>query len=63
MYIDGIVKNLQGVQKYYPGYIMRLYHNKTWQTDREDMQLLCDIFCAEEDLDLCNANNLGMYYS
>ena len=44
--------NLAAVKKYYPGYIMRIYHNYTQNSVM--MKKLCDNFCQESILDLCD---------
>jgi len=40
-YFDGIAKNLKGIQKFYPGWIMRLYY----QIDQNsrNMESLCKL--------------------
>ena len=48
-----LVKNAQTIQDLYPGYIMRIYHNFT-----ENRQL-CELFCQNDHIDLCNVRILG----
>ena len=55
-YFEGIVENLRLMQKYYPGWIMRLYYNM----DKSDPVLakICELACSDQNLDLCDAENL-----
>ncbi len=55
-YFEGIDENLRLMQKYYPGWIMRLYYNM----DKSDPVLakICELACNDQNLDLCDAENL-----
>ena len=56
-YMRGLIKNIKAIKKYYPHqYIMRIYFDER-RMDNQDF--LCDIFCVEPKLDLCNVNNIG----
>ena len=54
---DQAMKNLdlnsESIHSLYPGYIMRIYHNLT------ENQKLCELFCQNEHIDLCNVRKLG----
>ena len=45
--------NAETISHLYPGYIMRIYHNFT------ENQKLCELFCQNEHIDLCNVRKLG----
>ncbi len=45
--------------RFYPGYVMRLYHDFTAEDNPDDMKLLCDAFCMNPDIDLCDSRNAG----
>ena len=45
--------NAETINHLYPGYIMRIYHNFT------ENQKLCELFCQNEHIDLCNVRKLG----
>eukprot|EP00095_Tigriopus_kingsejongensis_P005425 maker-scaffold576_size132709-snap-gene-0.17 protein:Tk05425 transcript:maker-scaffold576_size132709-snap-gene-0.17-mRNA-1 annotation:"hypothetical protein DAPPUDRAFT_96285" len=51
-YLQGIQDNLELIQKYYPGYVMRLYHNLS--PESPVMESLCHLTCHEPMLDLCD---------
>jgi hypothetical protein len=57
-YFRGILENLKAMRQHYPGYVMRLYHNKKVENFK-DFEKLCDLFCNNPDLDLCNTHNIG----
>ncbi len=53
----------------YPGYVMRIHHDFFLPSENEeeeedgvgsvDLKLLCDAFCQNEDVDLCEAHSSG----
>ena len=51
-YFLGIRENLNLIQQYYPGYVMRLYY----QASKTVKEQLCEIACSESSLDLCPAS-------
>ena len=55
-FIGGIERNLRSVQKYFPGYTMRLYYqvppNSSFFKD------ICNLACSHENFDLCNVENI-----
>ena len=55
-YFEGIAENLRLLQKYYPGWTMRLYHS--FEEKDSVMTKLCDLACNDQNLDLCDAENL-----
>lgn len=56
-YFKGIRLNLKGVEQFYPGYTMRLYHNA--DESQTGFKELCDIYCQSNTLDLCNVRHIG----
>eukprot|EP00094_Tigriopus_californicus_P005545 TCALIF_05342-PA protein Name:"Protein of unknown function" AED:0.08 eAED:0.08 QI:58/0.25/0.2/1/0/0.4/5/0/512 len=58
-YFKGIRLNLEGVEQFYPGYTMRLYHNAN--ESQSGFKELCDIFCQSNILDLCNVRHIEGY--
>ena len=42
---------------HYPGYVMRLYHDKSAK-DSKSLTALCSIFCSDDSLDLCEVSAL-----
>ena len=51
---------------YYPGYVIRLYHNADVYDKPDAHALLCDLFCTNRDdaLDLCDVTQLpGMTHN
>ena len=56
---DGIMKNLQLVEKFYPGYSMRVYTDITEKNDAVRHSNLCDMYCNHPALDICDVYNLG----
>ena len=60
-YMRGFVQNVNAVKKYYPHqYIIRLYYNDQTMTDKN---VLCDIYCKESNVDLCNVKIIGRFFS
>ena len=55
-YVNGIKENLQLMKKYYPGYIMRIYHN--FEKNHWAHKYLCKFACDNPILDLCDVKNL-----
>ncbi len=54
-YFKGIQINLDLMRQFYPqDFIMRIYH------DGKSTEDLCEIFCSSPDVDLCNANEIGI---
>ena len=44
---------------YYPGYVIRVYHNAGAHERPDSHALLCELFCARSDvLDLCDVTRL-----
>lgn len=48
------------LDSHYPDYVMRLYHNFDARSSPDELQLLCLVFCQNEDLDLCSAHEAGI---
>ncbi len=46
---------LNDLLRFYKGYVMRIYHNSNG-TEREK---LCDIFCENDNVDLCDSRKCG----
>jgi hypothetical protein len=57
-YFRGIESNLRGMREHYPGYVMRLYHDRS-EEDEEGQRTLCGLYCANPELDLCYVRRLG----
>merc|ERR1712223_841951 len=58
-YKKGFVRNVDAIKKYYPNqYIIRLYYNDQTMTDKN---VLCDIYCQESSVDLCNVKTIDVY--
>ena len=54
-YMRGFVQNVNALKKYYPHqYIIRLYYNDQTMTDKN---VLCEIYCKESNVDLCNVEH------
>ena len=55
-YYAGIKENLSTMSQFYPGWVMRLYHD----LDHHNPLLgeLCDLACNNNNLDLCNVKHL-----
>lgn len=58
-YFNGIKENLAGMQLLYPGFIMRLYYDRSKAQDDPKFSDLCDLFCTQEDFDLCDVTAIG----
>lgn len=56
-YWDGVAANAAGIREFYPGFSMRIHHDRTWSEHPEEMERLCDIFCSEDVLELCNVKD------
>lgn len=48
--------NAKAIATMYPGYYMRVYHNFSSQKHAE---LLCELFCQNDHIDLCDVTKLG----
>ena len=62
-YYNGIANNVASIQSMYPGYIMRLYFQKFSIQETEAFQKLCDLFCYQPNLDLCDVSQIKQYLS
>lgn len=51
--LEDLIDNHNDLPKFYPGYVMRVYH------DRSNVSALCDLFCQSDHLDLCFAGDIG----
>ena len=58
-YFSGIRMNALDSSRLYPGFSMRIYHDKTWSDDDGQMEELCQIACQHTNVDLCSAWELG----
>ena len=58
-YYNGIAENLALIQLLYPDYIMRLYFDKNAVQTEDKYQELCDLYCDEANLDLCDVGEIG----
>ncbi|CAG7724726.1 unnamed protein product, partial [Allacma fusca] len=54
-YFDGILPNLKGMKKIYPGWIMRVYTNASYTPE------FCDVVCADEKLFFCDIRGLQRF--
>lgn len=55
-YFKGIESNLNLLQKFYPGWVIRLYHDI--QPDTGPHRKLCKIACNDNNIDLCYVRQL-----
>ena len=55
-YFDGIEGNLDILQTYYPGWVMRLYHE--FKKNTEPYQKLCSFWCQYPHFDMCDVTDL-----
>ena len=55
-FFDGILSNLKLIPQFYPGWIMRLYHDLNENDSR--FKRLCEMACNYDYLDICNSKNL-----
>ena len=55
-YFEGISENLSLISIYYPGWLMRLYHD----VEKHDLVMkdLCNLACSNQNLDLCDVHEL-----
>jgi hypothetical protein len=53
-YMVQLVANVEAMRRLYPGFVLRLYHDGN--ANRSDV---CDVFCANRDVDLCHVKKLG----
>ncbi|XP_023348814.1 uncharacterized protein LOC111717550, partial [Eurytemora carolleeae] len=60
VYYDGIQDNLKSLDKYYPGWIMRLYLDPT-KLDNNASNNLCTLSCDTNRMDVCSVKSLGPY--
>ncbi len=58
-YLEGISKNYEAIQSYYPGFIMRVYTNVSEITEAKTHSDLCNLFCNNDNLDICDITHLG----
>ena len=58
-YFNGIAENLALIQLLYPDYIMRIYLDKNAIQTEDEYQDLCDLYCSEPNLDLCDVGEIG----
>ena len=58
-YFNGIFDNLALVQLLYPGYVMRLYIDKNAILTDDKYQDLCDLYCSQDNLDICDVGEIG----
>ena len=54
-FFRGIIRNIQGVRKLFPGYNMRLYYS----VDKAHLEGLCKLFCENDELDICDTHHTG----
>lgn len=59
-YFNGIAANLNSIQNFYPGWLMRLYVDSS-TLNLNSSQVLCDLSCNTNRLDLCPVNSVGNY--
>ena len=58
-YMKGLLKNVEAIKKYYPSqYIVRIYFNEQ-QLSSKSKKWLCDIYCSESNVDLCEVNHIS----
>ena len=58
-YFNGIAENLALIQLLYPDYIMRIYLDKNAIQTEDEYQDLCDLYCSEPNLDICDVGEIG----
>ena len=49
-------KNILLIRDLYPGYAMRLYHNRNIVKGVDHMGMTCDLYCQYPELDLCDSH-------
>lgn len=47
------------VEKQYPGYVIRIYHNVVDDPDSEGYRQLCNVYCRYPNVDLCSVPELA----
>ena len=55
-YSAGIERNLKLMRDLFPGYSMRLYHDSSRAIEPTSMDILCQQYCQDPSLDLCDAS-------
>ena len=55
-YFNGIFKNYNAIQEFYPNWIMRLYHDL--DPNDEQFTQLCEFACKNPNFDLCHTKNI-----
>ena len=56
-YLDQIADRVAEIQKYYPEWVMRIYYHLE-KSDKIGHNLLCQMWCENANLDLCDIKNL-----
>ncbi len=57
--VGSLTQLSEAVAKHFPDYLLRIYHNVT--QDSQDHAPLCQLFCQNEHIDLCNSGKIGQY--
>lgn len=57
-YFQGVRHNAVKVARMYPGYVMRVYHNLDVVGDDVTSAALCDLWCGNDHVDLCDVRHL-----
>ena len=62
-YVKGIRGNVEDMRRHYPeGYTARVYHDKNWEQNPEQMRRLCQVYCDHRDVvDLCAVRKLALH--
>ena len=58
----GVRGNVEDMRVHYPkGYTLRVYHDKNWEENPEQMRHLCKVYCDHRDVvDLCPVRKLTL---
>ena len=60
-YMKGLLRNVEAIKKYYPSqYIVRIYFDEQ-QLSSKCKEWLCNIYCSESNVDLCEVNHISKY--
>ena len=59
-FLPGVEDNLKGLREHYPGGLIRLYYDKNPTDLKTTLDAICEVFCKNPEVDLCNVKNLGI---
>ena len=55
-FLAGVQTNVALLRELFPGYVMRMYHDRNPVADRDSMKMACDLYCKYPELDICDSH-------